>query len=1625
VRVSTRGNSVGARRRIRTGGTCVAIVSVLAIASFGSPAAFASSGSAGLPRAGAARTVPAGRAVTQPQVKAANSYSDSVLADKPDRFYRLDQTGGRVAKDSSSHRVNGKYSSGVVYKEPGPLASDPSATGVDPSPSAGAMSAVDRGLPAGSSPVTLEAWVHDLGCCNGGGIISYGDLQGGHGFSLSVTAGITAVAFTVTGDGSKVVNFAPGITFGDGTSKWHLLDVTESGGIVTMFEDGQLIGTAHLALSTRLSRQGLDVGVGDNGLYLADAAVYPSALDAAAIDRHWTLGSSPSATACQAKPQRSAYSSAVLGDHPSVYYRLDTYSSSRVAYDSSGHCDNGAYADDAVATPGPLASGPAPGLEAESAPAAIASDTGLPAGSSPRTIEAWVHDPGCCNGGNVVSYGDVAGKRGFALSIVGGITAVQFSVTGDGGKTALFSPAIEFGDGTAKWHQLDVTFDRSTVSMYEDGQRIGTAPLVVDTVAPGTGLQIGGIGLSIADVAIFPSALSPEQIDHHWSTASSPTGSGCHADATTTTYDKSVLADHPSLYYSLSDLSESRVAYDSSGHCDNGAYADDSVAHPGPLAGVSRDGMTSGASPAVIASDAGLPSGSSALTLEAWVHDPDCCAGGNLISYGDPSSKHGFGLSVTSGIVAVSFTVTGSKGDSLSFPPDIEFTDGTAKWHLLDLTFASDSVSIYEDGQDVATTKVPADTVLGGGLEIGAYPLSLADVAVYPRALTPEQVELHWVLGGSTRGSLCESSGRGVYDQSVTDAAPSVFFPLDDYSQSRVAFDASSHCDDGAYSSGVPVPGPLGTDPTAHGIEGNAGLGITVGPGPTVTANDAALPAGGSDRTIQAFVKSPNGCCVGASLVSYGDVATGQGFTVSITGGITSVDIEVTGELGSSFTASPPATRPLEDGNWHRIDVVLTDGVVEVFEDGEAIGSGPLSVETRVPGQGLQIGGYGLDIADVAVYPRALSSSEIGNQYAQSGAWELASCSLSDIGVSGCWRTAKDWAHDIISTINRPPDFIVVDESEADADFSTTVTCDGNAWTTVGAGVGVGFPASATIGIGYLGDPSSATEPSAAAVDDFMAGAQFSFSFGLGIGDQLISSNGVDGVVYFGGLVAGVSFTASYTVPAAGNEPAPSGACTHGADLSKLWQVSTNQPPQQDQWWAPPISLEQGLAGGSGIRRSATSSPTTAVAVAADGGAYLTGKGFEPGSDVVLSSQAVTSGTSKAPVPVPLGVAAADDTGAIGFNVALPRNGLQVLSATGHTTTGAPLVLRGSALVVRSGFFDSRLPSPTRSDTGVSCVHGSSDCWSVAAATGGPEILTSNDDGADWSKQSIPAGIESLAAISCGDASHCVAVGTALSKGKRVAAVLTTSDGGKRWTKRRTPVSGSKPAPPLGAVACVGADASCWATSPGSPAVLRSTTGGATWTPQQLTVPSTATFRPSSLAFPTSKVGYLVGSLSCGHPSRPCRGALYRTVDSGATWSRIRSAPVEAGTSVSCTSATSCAATGNPAAGRSAVGEIWKTANGTKWVRSASRLRSGHLAGISCVASRGVALDCWAAGERGTGSRAKGLVFHLDGARSSTPALPTDTRGLDAVSAADKDHVVVAGDVATGKAGLLAAADGG
>ena len=403
---------------------------------------------------------PMGRGASLPEktrAAAVGAYKAAVLKDKPLAYWRLDELKGPTAADSSGHNVAARYGAIGGFQRPGALVGDPD-TGILAATSQ-AITAPASTFPASANARTIEFWGTAASCCGQVGV-SYGNLAAGNGFSAVYDNGSNQLTVS-DGNSSDNVTVSQPYSLSDG--QWHLFDFTFHSSQVIIYVDGVAVGSGTLAGLTTDTSGNLTAGSPGN---LDEVSVYPTALSAARIAAHWTAGSS-AAAACAAAPT-GRYPAAVLADAPVSYYRADdivTNPTGRVAYDSSGHCNNGSLRYTNSSATGAVVGD----SDAATAGGFSATAASLPAGSTARTVEFWSAVSACC-GTFGVSYGNLAAGNGFSFTYGNGNGQLTLS-DGNSPKQVTVNQPYQLSDGN--WHLFDLVYTGTTATFYVDGAAVG------------------------------------------------------------------------------------------------------------------------------------------------------------------------------------------------------------------------------------------------------------------------------------------------------------------------------------------------------------------------------------------------------------------------------------------------------------------------------------------------------------------------------------------------------------------------------------------------------------------------------------------------------------------------------------------------------------------------------------------------------------------------------------------------------------------------------------------------------------------------------------------------------------------------------------------------------------------------------------------------------------------------------------------------------------------------------------------------------------------------------------------------------------------------------------------------
>ena len=677
------------------------------------------------------------------------AYGSAVVADSPSVYYRLNESNGTTAADSSGHNLTGQYQASLTYGVPGAIQTEPTDSAV--TTSYYVLTDSGPGLPSGNAARTYEMWLKsnaDQGSTNHNLLTHGGDFY----LQLHMSSGTQHV--TVGGSGRWSTDFTAPYGLSDGI--WHMLAASWDGsGNASLYLDGQIVTTNQTGQVFSTPAAGGVLLGGLPGSY-DELAVYPGGLSPNRIDAHWTAGGSKGA-ACALTPT-GAYAHSVLADAPSVYLGLKDLnqdSNDAVAYDLSGHCANGAYQPGATADPGDGPPGNAGGAVTLPGTQVVRqSGQNLPSGNAARTYELWwksTASQGSTNHNLLTHGGD------FYLQMHTYIGIQHMTV----GKTNAWSTdfSLPYGLSDGVWHMLAASWDGSAsgnASLYLDGQIVATNQTnQVFSTPPVSGLILGTFAGSYDELALYAGALSPDRIDAHW-TAGGSKGTAC-APPPNWGYAQTIMAAKPRLYLGLKDLnldSTSMVAYDLSGHCANGVYQPGATADPGDgPPGNAGGAVTLPGTQVVRQSGQNLPSGNAARTYELWWKSTASqgSTNHNLLTHGGD-----FYLQMHTYIGIQHMTVGKTNAWSTDFSLPYGLSDGV--WHMLAASWdgsASGNASLYLDGQIVATnqTNQVFSTPPVSGLILGTFAGSYDELAVYDKVLNPLILAAQY-SGGAGRGPI-------------------------------------------------------------------------------------------------------------------------------------------------------------------------------------------------------------------------------------------------------------------------------------------------------------------------------------------------------------------------------------------------------------------------------------------------------------------------------------------------------------------------------------------------------------------------------------------------------------------------------------------------------------------------------------------------------------------------------------------------------------------------------------------------------------------------------------------------------------------------------------------------------
>ena len=493
-------------------------------------------------------------------------------------------------------------------------------------------------------------------------------------------------------------------------------------------------------------------------------------------DGNWTISDWTSVTVSDATP--SAYEATVLASDPANFWPLGEGSGTTAS--------NWAGADD-ITLKGSGATRGVTGKDEPAGPTATSfASSAYGAGSTPApaadtlSVEAWFRTTST-SGGKIVGFGNrstgssTTDDRHIYLSNNGTVTWGVYP-----GATRTVSSAPGFNDG--RWHHVVGTLGGDGMVLYVDGRRVGARSDTTSGQAYDGVWRVGGDSVSgwpsagstgylngsIADVATYDRVLTRQDVDTHW------VASGRTSTIPTDAYGVAVTELSPTLYWRLDERAGS-ILGDSGAEGANGSVASSVV--------LGRDGALPGGSGAA----AEFPGTTGAFgvssrqytnpttfSLETWFKTTST-SGGKLVGFGNRQT----GTSSSSTADRHLYMATNGRlkfgvrsGSQQVIASTSPYNDG--QWHYAVATESAQGMRLYVDGELVGSNSVTTPASYNGYWRIGGdtgwegatyWRGTLDEVAVYPTALTAEQVQSHYDLG---RGILPNQAPAAEFGATVT-----------------------------------------------------------------------------------------------------------------------------------------------------------------------------------------------------------------------------------------------------------------------------------------------------------------------------------------------------------------------------------------------------------------------------------------------------------------------------------------------------------------------------------------------------------------------------------------------------------------------------------------------------------------------------------------------------------------------------------------------------------------------------------------------------------------------------------------------------------------------------------------
>lgn len=729
----------------------------------------------------------------------APQYSQTVLSHAPVAYWRLGESTGTQAADSSGNARHGSYRNGVRLRQTGSLGGPGSvdtAAGFD---SVNDQISVPNFAALRSARFTLEAIIRidastiqtrdavlvktSTGLWNDGYGLYYSDGQLHFFFNNYLTNRVSAPIAA-----GQFVHVAASY---DGTA-------------MRLYFNGIVVASKATSAVVVHSTVNLFIGSGPGssafsfGGVIDEVAVYGKALTNAEIAQHYDA----------MFPATRSYSGQVISDLPAGYWRLGELTGT-VVNDASGHGRNGSYLNGVtIGRPGALngadASNSAAQFDSSNDYISIPDHVTLRGERLSLELFTRIDSARIQSFDTLIMKSNSSRTDGYGIYYRGG-QLYFFLNHYDTNKISAAVPVDQFV-------YVAATYDKTQMRLYFNGQLVAskafssavshsTVPLLIG--AASTGFAFGG---DIDEVAVYNRSLSAAEVASHFA-ASLPK---------TLSYDRVITNDLPAAYWRLNEVSGTR-ANDSSGNRLAGIYLNGvSLGRSGALPGSSDTNTAAGFDSVddqiTIADHVSLRG--SRLTLEAFVKINSATIVDYDVVLMKTSSKlrnDGYGIYYHSGQLWFFINDYSSTRIGASVPVDT-FVHVAA-------TFDGSTMRLYLNGVLISSKAFAGSIVhstaplqIGAGAGAFRFGGVIDDVAIYQRALTGSDVNRHFAA---------RTIEARFWEEGIAIAQPLGYWRLSETNGST-AIDRSGNGGHGVYKNGVTL-GQAGygiTPDTAVGFDG-------------------------------------------------------------------------------------------------------------------------------------------------------------------------------------------------------------------------------------------------------------------------------------------------------------------------------------------------------------------------------------------------------------------------------------------------------------------------------------------------------------------------------------------------------------------------------------------------------------------------------------------------------------------------------------------------------------------------------------------------------------------------------------------------------------------------------------